>query len=524
MNIEWLLNKKKEKFYPVTHSKAVLTGDNNETIEDALTESANQVNTLNSRIDTAISAVTTSTEVTDIRVGANGKTYSTAGTAVREQFNETNSSISGIQSILGKSPSVFLDTPVSISAGGQILLFDNGIVGHKYLICLSVSKPDGGIGFFEDGWVNPQSISNNICTITLQSSAVFMIAYRGNTYDGSVDVFDVTDDSELESFIMENGYKSKGKVYGGSIQPIIDYNQPSKIISAFGDSLTQLATPGEGYVARLEQLLTGQNFTIKNYGIGGEGSDEILARQGGYPAIVNPFTIPASGSAIITFKSTAIGRVIGSTISSDPLYGINPVTINGIQGTIDKDSNGNTIFTRSTSGSAVTIKRSTPVFPYSMLTTSSDLQIIWMGTNGGWYDLNGTSDVDVLVKQHKLMIDYMKKANKQYLIIGLHVLQTWIENSVTFADMEKKMQETFGRKYINIREYITTPIKSGSTITSCYGLDDLGLTATSEDLSAIAAGKVPPTLMYDTIHFNNYGYTIVGNLVYERGKELGYWN
>ena len=38
MNIEWLKNKTKEKFYPITHAKSVLCGDSNETLEMKLAE------------------------------------------------------------------------------------------------------------------------------------------------------------------------------------------------------------------------------------------------------------------------------------------------------------------------------------------------------------------------------------------------------------------------------------------------------------------------------------------------------
>ena len=36
MNIEWLKNKAKEKFYQITHAKAVLFGENNRTVNDEI--------------------------------------------------------------------------------------------------------------------------------------------------------------------------------------------------------------------------------------------------------------------------------------------------------------------------------------------------------------------------------------------------------------------------------------------------------------------------------------------------------
>ena len=38
MNIEWLKNKTKEKFYPITHAKAVLFGNSNKTLDEEIND------------------------------------------------------------------------------------------------------------------------------------------------------------------------------------------------------------------------------------------------------------------------------------------------------------------------------------------------------------------------------------------------------------------------------------------------------------------------------------------------------
>ena len=43
MNIEWLKNKAKEKFYPITHAKAVLFGENNKTVNDEIEQIKNDL-------------------------------------------------------------------------------------------------------------------------------------------------------------------------------------------------------------------------------------------------------------------------------------------------------------------------------------------------------------------------------------------------------------------------------------------------------------------------------------------------
>lgn len=54
---------------------------------------ADDFDTLQAQFDTAVAAVTTDTEVTNIRVGADGVTYATAGEAVRTQFSDVKSAL-----------------------------------------------------------------------------------------------------------------------------------------------------------------------------------------------------------------------------------------------------------------------------------------------------------------------------------------------------------------------------------------------------------------------------------------------
>lgn len=46
---------------------------------------------------------------------------------------------------------------------------------------------------------------------------------------------------------------------------------------------------------------------------------------------------------------------------------------------------------------------------------------------------------------------------------------------------------------------------------------------TKGSTNAIAQGKIPPSLLSDAVHFNDYSYPIIAKQVYIRGQELGYW-
>ncbi len=138
------------------------------------------------------------------------------------------------------------------------------------------------------------------------------------------------------------------------------------------------------------------------------------------------------------------------------------------------------------------------------------LDIIFIGQNGGWDDVND------LVNKHKLMIDHSN--SKHTIILGLST-----GSSAYRADYENAMTTEFGRYFISLREYLSTPIydTDGETIISSYGLDDAGYTPTQSDLDAITSGTIPPQLTTDGTHYTSETKTVIGNLIYKRCVELG---
>ena len=108
----------------------------------------------------------------------------------------------------------------------------------------------------------------------------------------------------------------------------------------------------------------------------------------------------------------------------------------------------------------------------------------------------------------------------RYLILGLHT-----KDLTSRKLLEEKMYNEFGRHYINLRKYLSTPIydTDGTTIKSSYGLDDVGFSATDQDKRFIGMGYCPPSLLTDGVHGKDEFFDIITNLVYDRGNELGYW-
>ena len=76
------------------------------------------------------------------------------------------------------------------------------------------------------------------------------------------------------------------------------------------------------------------------------------------------------------------------------------------------------------------------------------------------------------------------------------------------------MYVEYGDKYFNLREFLASS-----------GVAWAGLEPTREDELAKETGVIPPSLMAeDGIHFNPKGYAVIGNVVFEKLNELGYFD
>lgn len=289
-----------------------------------------------------------------------------------------------------------------------------------------------------------------------------------------------------------------------------------EIVNCWGDSLTRGVGVGDSYSKAFPYVLYGllDGREVINCGVGGENTINIASRQGGLPNIVKPFTIPANASKVEVKLTNIYGGSTGILLQGgsalDPTTDqyvmtaqINPCSINGVEGTLTYE-NGKYYFSRSENGKTVIVSRPTPLITYAMKSMNDNILIIWIGTNGGF-----TTSAE-LIECIEAMIDYMSPINKKYIVIGIHHLVSTVTE--TFETIEKNMAMHFGRHYINERKYMIE-----------YGLSDAGITPTSEDTTAISEDKIPPSLLYDTVHYNDKGYNIIANLVAERGKELGYW-
>lgn len=300
--------------------------------------------------------------------------------------------------------------------------------------------------------------------------------------------------------------------YTVGIREEVDYLLEESVPSSgnivcWGDSLTygSGSTAGNTYPEKLAAL-TGK--TVYSCGFPGDTSLEIAGMQGAIPMLVAPVTIPASGSVNVTIYDAEKSADYPFRFPSiDAAAGVNPVEIGGIKGNLDLSAGSNVdnrifAFTRSEEGDAKVLTWYEPLITTCSKERNTDIQVIFIGTNGGW-----NSNNDTLIKQIACMVENQGMGIKKYLVVGLTTGTTSTRN-----DLESKMINTFGRHFVNARAYL-----------SAQAIYDEGVTPTEQDTTDMSEGKVPTSLRSDATHLNDKGYDALANIIYKAGKVLNYW-
>ena len=269
-----------------------------------------------------------------------------------------------------------------------------------------------------------------------------------------------------------------------------DENQYDADIVFWGDSLTAGAGgSGTTYPAVCASEL---GCTALNMGVGGETAYTIAARQGGNNLLVYS-----------KLNGITLNEMEGILGNVNPLRqgnaGVNPIIINGqeCELSIAQSSISSTDATYTISGYDGTLKAKEPV-AFSGSKTKGRVTVIFVGQNG-------PMDYSLLSPVIDSMIS---KTNGNCVIMGLST-GTKAEREA----LETQMLNHYGNNFFNTRDML-----------SQYGMSVAGLTPTETDRSEIASGAVPTSLRYDNVHLNSTGYTVLGKMLANKIRSLGFLN
>ncbi len=292
------------------------------------------------------------------------------------------------------------------------------------------------------------------------------------------------------------------------------YNDGKIMVACWGDSLTEgMGHHDKCYPVRLQAML-GNGYRVLNGGDGGETTVSIGARQGGlktylqkevrFPTGVATVDVGTQDELLLAIEN---GRKVSLSGQLGNGMSINKITIDGKEYTFKyKDfkwtpSTTYTLqFTRTDTSKELVLPVGTEIrFNHSEVSLLGGIDIYFIGGNGGF-----DNDMDVYLEQLRAMIRY--HGTDKYLVI------------VPFWDDKKysRLPEEFGDHAIDFKAAVLED-----------GLAYEKLTPTPEDKAALSAGNVPPALRYNNeptnVHLNEYGYDFLAHLIYERGKQLGFW-
>lgn len=370
--------------------------------------------------------------------------------------------------------------------------------------------------------------SHYLCLVPIRvavGQTISLTFYNCCIYNLGLSINPDVDDIKADEMFGKYGYSSyyekiidvtavKAKELEGfdlqSYDDFIDKLSRKKII-CLGDSLTQGAggenSSPDGSITTYPKILQQlSGITTLNCGVGGDSVIDVFARLGADAIQINNITVPQTTTPVDLGKTlnTVTGKIFKSNIVENGIgnekYKINPVFIDGIEGNLLKSrSTGNYYFTRKTEGEIKKIDRPTLITTDLMenLINKQDIYIFYVGQNGGY------TDIEDWISQITRAVNYI--GCEKYVVIAYLTDRSYS----TMNDTYNKFRKEFGSKFIDIHRYILD-----------FGLQDSNLTPNDEDTTNIENGICPPSLKHDKVHFNHYGYTIIGNLIYKRLKEL----
>lgn len=258
------------------------------------------------------------------------------------------------------------------------------------------------------------------------------------------------------------------------------------------------------------------DIPVVNMGGGHENTYTVMGRAGVIPFVVSEdFTIPAETDKVQIKLTSENGQDVTPLIGGTA--GVNNVFINGVEGVLSVEADAGKYssysyyyFKRLEPGRETDVSAGTPIVTDATDKYKDYIHVVCIGTFGGY------SSPSELVEQVRLMLSRQTKNTDRFLVIGLCSSEgKWYYHSNYFNIMDSAMIQAFGDRYINLRKYLCSD-----------GLADAKRQASKQDNSDMESGVVPSSFRSnaDNGELKADAYKLLGQLVYERMKKLGYFD
>ncbi|WP_254067442.1 hypothetical protein [Klebsiella sp. Q2] len=246
--------------------------------------------------------------------------------------------------------------------------------------------------------------------------------------------------------------------------------------------------------AFLNRLRALTGLPTYNFGLSGQTSDAIAARQGGVPAHYAPVggSIPASGAVTLTPAVPGPCRSLAAPVALK-------CNLAGVDGTFTWDGTS-AVFTRETAGEAVPVSVQVPLFVYPITTVNVSGSIA-SGTqfdlhdeciNIFWIGRNNLSETDLIMQNLVSMVEYVKPIGEKIAILAEFNSSSEPTGSTGYNQMmelNSRYQDKYPDLYcgingVDVRQNFINNANPNSP----------------DDMSDVEAGLTPRSLRYDNLH------------------------
>ncbi len=287
------------------------------------------------------------------------------------------------------------------------------------------------------------------------------------------------------------------------------YDSGSELLPVL-PNMNQWAAWGSSTIAQFHEmgaLAQELGATYYNGGQGSEASTHISARMGSVPAMMTVVggIIPSAGGSSVNLTC--------SNVTPTQYFRPTDGFISGVKGRLTA-TDTNFIFTRESSGPAVSISAEIPFSPVEGPEHRADVTFLNMGKNDPNYQL----DASVTIERIEESFKWLSPLVKRVIVIGqFKNVGTLPGSSIarTLTEIDDYCEKRYGKQFYNLGAYLASP----------QIWIDTGITPTQADLDQQALGNLAPSLSVDNVaHMNQKARTAVAAQLKAKVKELGWYS